>query len=788
MRLHVLEFDAPATAWVEGLPVGNGRTGAMCLGDGRTVRLQINDDSAWSGGVWSQERGPLIDRERAADVLGRAREDIRDGRYERAGERLKALQHRHTQAYLPFADLEIAVETDAEPEAFARRLDLDAATHRVTAALGAISTEQSTWVSAPHGVLVHDVQASAPVDLVVRLSSPLRILARSGLDDGLELLLRMPSDVTPPHDPAEQPIEYSDAHGAASEGCAVVRVQHDGTLHRAEDGALIVRGATRLVAVLATATTFTGAGLAASGTAADAAASAGERVARALRDGVEEVRRRQLEDHRDLYRRAELVLGEGAAGEGDVVARLRAIADGPLAEPARDPALIAQLFHLGRYLLICSSRPGSLPATLQGIWNDSMRPPWSSNYTTNINLQMNYWAVDTANLAELAEPLLELVEAMARTGRATAERLYGARGWVAHHNTDAWAYTPPVGHGSHEPMWAFWPMAGLWLARHFVDRLAFHDDPGLRRRALALHRSATLFVLDWLTPTRAAALGTSPSTSPENTFAAGGVVAQVAEDAQLDVVLVRDHLRHHLELAAECGDEDELLDEVRATLRQLPEGGPTPDGRLPEWLADFEQPDPHHRHVSPLLAVYPGDATDPALLAAASRFLDDRGDEATGWSLAWKMALRARMGQADGVDRLLRYLFREVHPSSTGLSGGVYANLLAAHPPFQIDGNLGAVAAVVECLLQSHTDELVVLPALPAAFGPGRARGLVARPGVAVSLAWTVDAAGSPATVEAELTALGDRGLGARRVRFGGTVREVVLEAVGAPVTVRLDR
>ncbi|WP_114854102.1 glycoside hydrolase N-terminal domain-containing protein [Brachybacterium sp. YJGR34] len=733
-----------ATRWLEALPLGNGRIGAMVWGDPGRARFDLNESTLWSGSPTATQ-SRQTSAEDAKDALRQARELFAAGRTAAAQEQVRRLGAAWSQAYQPVGALEILAAdagggpgTGGGPAVGAsgteRVLDMERTEHVVETPAG----PHRSFVSAADEVLVHTLPSAAGIELA--FESPLVEEHRLESAGQLEVVVRAPSDGIPSHQSHLARTRWEEE--GAARAAVVVRSRH-------EDG--------RVLVVCAIATTWQGLGRQPDRPVSEALDQAREQAETALSQGQEELHRRHLE--------------HPLPGAHDVALAL---------EGSEQAELLATTFAYGRHLLASSSRPGLPPATLQGIWNQQVQAPWSSNYTVNINLEMNHWAAGVAQVPAAAEALEAYTAMLREAGRETARRLYAAGGWTVHHNSDPWGYTDPV---DGDPKWATWPMGGLWLERE-LDSLAGFSGEGAReiaeRRFPALREAAT-FALDLLQEGEDGGLVTFPSTSPENEWiTAEGTPVALTEGSGMDRWLVREVLSALVAAAALLErDADPVVERAQTALPRIHGPRIGSDGRILEWHADSPpEVEPRHRHVSHLGFLYPGTVSEKELDRAAAATLEARGDEATGWSLVWKTCLWARLRRPDKVQDLLELYLRPAETADGRERSGLYPNLFSAHPPFQIDGNLGIVAALAECLLQSHRGEIELLPALPPLMADGAVRGLRARPGIEVDLAW----AGGALTA-LTLRAVGPGALGEHQVRCGERTLRVELSDL-APVEI----
>jgi alpha-L-fucosidase 2 len=766
-----LWYEKPAGPWVEALPVGNGYMGAMVFGRVAQERIQLNEMTLSAGGPYDPVNPAML------DALPKVRALIDAGKFKEASDladRDMIAKPRSQMPYGAAGDIFLDFKGLSQPSAYRRSLALDSAIASAQFTCGKARYTREIFASTPDNVVVVRLTADrGTLDFDIGYRHPRDVkmtqadyngsgksfdLAGAAWDktESLERDTRPQTLGLKPDGATALLIEGRNAASAGIDGALryAVRVAAigDGAI-AAKDDRIEVRGARTVTLVIAAATSYVNF----RDTSGDPVSAVRTRSDAATRKPYSALKAGHMAAHRALFRRLSIRLGDGT----DSRSTNQRIAT---AETAPDPALAALYVQYARYLLISSSRPGGQPANLQGMWNEGNNPPWGSKYTININTEMNYWPAGPANLAECVEPVLRMVEDLAITGAETARKGYNARGWVAHHNTDLWRATAPIDGAP----WGMWPMGGAWLCMTLWDHYEYTSDPALLKRLYPLLKGASLFFVDALVEDpKGRGLVTSPSISPENTHPGGvSICAGPAMDRQILRDLFGTTLRAHALAKDPDTDFARTLQEKRV---RLPADRIGAQGQLQEWLDDWdaEAPEQQHRHVSHLYGVYPSGQINvrdtPDLINAAKTTLNVRGDKSTGWATAWRLALWARMGEGDRAHSILLGL---LGPSRT------YPNMFDAHPPFQIDGNFGGTAGILEMIVQSWGDEIRLLPALPSAWPDGSLHGVRARGGIELDIDWSggklkrASLRGTPGTRVA--------------VRYAGTLKSLSLDARGA--------
>lgn len=735
-----LQYNQPAVEWTEALPIGNGTLGAMVFGRVDSELIQLNEATLWSGGPVQKNVNP-----NAFQNLALIREALKAEDFDKAYTLTKNMQGAYSESFMPLGDLFLTQDLGGKKiDFYNRSLDIQTGLAVTNFKVDGVNYKREIFASAPAQCIVMKLSADQLQKLSVSIDAS-SLLRNQKLVQNNSLVLKgnAPSHSDPNYiDYNKEPVIYDDQTGCRGMRFELIvkPIVKDGTVSY-EGNKIVIKNASEILLFISAATSFNGFDKCPDSQGKDEHAFAENPIKKASTKKYDNLVKEHLQDFQKFFNRVSLQLNEKETSKSNLPTDIRLE---QYDKGEKDSGLEALFFQYGRYLLISSSRTHNAPANLQGIWNNKLRAPWSSNYTTNINLQMNYWPVESASLSELFFPLDDFVKNVSVTGAETAKSYYHANGWVLHHNSDIWATTNPVGDfGKGDPMWANWYMGANWISRHLWEHYQYTGDVAYLKKVYPIIKGAAEFSLDWLQQDKNGYLVTMPSTSPENKYYYDGKKGGVVTTAStMDIGIIKDLFENISEASKILNIDADFRQKVDKATNQLLPFQIGAKGQLQEWYKDFEDEDPHHRHTSHLYALHPANLISPLktpdLANAAKKTLELRGDDGTGWSLAWKVNMWARLLDGNHAYKLFKNQLRLTKDNDIKYNrrGGCYPNLFDAHPPFQIDGNFAGTAGVIEMLMQSQNNEIHLLPALPDDWKEGEIKGITAKGNFTVNIKW----------------------------------------------------
>ncbi|MET3028437.1 glycoside hydrolase family 95 protein [Flavobacterium sp. UW10123] len=765
---NVLWYKQPAEFFEETLVLGNGKMGATVFGGANSDKIYLNDITLWSGEPVNANMSP-----EAYKNIPAIREALNKEDYKLAEELNKKVQGKNSESYAPLGTLEINNSEKGKAVNYHRELDLSNAISKVSYEMAGIKYTREYFVSAPDKVMI--IKLTADQKGALNFDINLKSLLQSNVEVRNNILVLKGS--APIHENAgyNVPQKYLSLKERGTRFTGLVQIKKtDGKITSSRES-LTLTDATEAIIFVSVATSFNGFDKNPASEGLDDVSIALQNLNNAYAKAFDKLKENHIDDYQKFFNRVNLDLGKTTAPDLPTDERLLRYADGK-----EDKNLEILYFNFGRYLLISSSRTLGVPANLQGLWNPYVNPPWSSNYTMNINLEENYWLAENTNLSEMHSSLLSFIKNLSVTGKVTAKTFYGVdKGWAAAHNSDIWAMTNPVGQfGKEDPMWACWPMAQAWLSTHIWEHYTFTQDLGyLKKEGYPLMKGAAEFCLGWLVTDKNGNLITSPSTSPENQYKlSDGFVGATFYGGTADLAMIRECFDKTIKASKVLNTDAGFRKELETALSKLHPYQIGKKGNLQEWYFDWDDNEPKHRHQSHLFGLFPGDhitpIKTPGLAEASKKTLEIKGDETTGWSKGWRINLWARLWDGNRAYKMYRELLRYVDPDGKKTDkprrgGGTYPNLFDAHPPFQIDGNFGGAAAVAEMLVQSDENEIRLLPALPDAWSEGSVKGICARGGFEIEINWN--------NKKPEKVIVSSKNGGKTTLIFGDKKQEIVL-------------